>query len=82
MSKPRIIPPAVTELQTKASDVFMFASNGHGAWEAAVENLVAPAEEGAQPVQVEGLLVLEVITRARLDMLRLGVIVVSRRGDG
>ena len=29
-------------LQTKASDVFMFASNGHGAWEAAVENLVPP----------------------------------------
>jgi alanine-glyoxylate transaminase/serine-glyoxylate transaminase/serine-pyruvate transaminase len=52
-------------LQTQASDVFMFASNGHGAWEAAVENLVAPGEAVLIPgtghfseswaVQAEGL---------------------------
>ena len=29
-------------LQTTASDVFFYACNGHGAWEAAVENLVPP----------------------------------------
>ena len=31
-------------LQTQASDLYMFASNGHGAWEAAIENLVAPGQ--------------------------------------
>ena len=29
-------------LQTRAGDVFFYACNGHGAWEAAVENLVPP----------------------------------------
>ncbi len=29
-------------LKTAASDVFFYACNGHGAWEAAVENLVPP----------------------------------------
>ena len=29
-------------LQTAASDVFFYASNGHGAWEAAIENLLPP----------------------------------------
>lgn len=29
-------------LQTKASDVFFYACNGHGAWEAAIENLLPP----------------------------------------
>ncbi|MEO8203732.1 MAG: aminotransferase class V-fold PLP-dependent enzyme [Betaproteobacteria bacterium] len=31
-------------LQTKASDIFMFASNGHGAWEATIENVIAPGQ--------------------------------------
>ncbi len=31
-------------LQTSAADVFMFAANGHGAWEAVVENLAAAGE--------------------------------------
>jgi alanine-glyoxylate transaminase/serine-glyoxylate transaminase/serine-pyruvate transaminase len=31
-------------LQTRDSDLFMFASNGHGAWEATIENLVAPGQ--------------------------------------
>lgn len=31
-------------LQTRDSDLFMFASNGHGAWEATIENLLAPGE--------------------------------------
>lgn len=31
-------------LQTQHSDLFMFASNGHGVWEAAVENLLAPGQ--------------------------------------
>jgi alanine-glyoxylate transaminase/serine-glyoxylate transaminase/serine-pyruvate transaminase len=31
-------------LQTENSDVFMFASNGHGAWESAIENLLAPGQ--------------------------------------
>lgn len=31
-------------LQTKDADLYMYASNGHGAWEAAVENLVAPGQ--------------------------------------
>jgi alanine-glyoxylate transaminase/serine-glyoxylate transaminase/serine-pyruvate transaminase len=31
-------------LQTRESDLYMFASNGHGAWEATIENLVAPGQ--------------------------------------
>jgi len=31
-------------LRTNASDLYMFASNGHGAWEAAIENLIAPGQ--------------------------------------
>ena len=29
-------------LQTDAADVFLYISNGHGAWEATIENLLAP----------------------------------------
>jgi alanine-glyoxylate transaminase/serine-glyoxylate transaminase/serine-pyruvate transaminase len=29
-------------LQTRSSDVFFYAANGHGAWEAVIANLVAP----------------------------------------
>jgi alanine-glyoxylate transaminase / serine-glyoxylate transaminase / serine-pyruvate transaminase len=29
-------------LQTEKSEVFMFAANGHGAWESTIENLLAP----------------------------------------
>ena len=31
-------------LQTKQAEVFMFASNGHGVWEATIENLIAPGQ--------------------------------------
>jgi alanine-glyoxylate transaminase / serine-glyoxylate transaminase / serine-pyruvate transaminase len=31
-------------LQTRDSDVFMYAANGHGVWEAVIENLAAPGE--------------------------------------
>ena len=31
-------------LQTESADVFMFAANGHGAWESVVVNLVAPGQ--------------------------------------
>lgn len=31
-------------LHTGKSDVYMFASNGHGAWEATIENLLAPGQ--------------------------------------
>ena len=31
-------------LHTRAADVFLYAANGHGAWEAVIENLVAPGE--------------------------------------
>jgi alanine-glyoxylate transaminase/serine-glyoxylate transaminase/serine-pyruvate transaminase len=31
-------------LHTAGSDVFMYASNGHGVWEAVVENLTAPGD--------------------------------------
>ena len=31
-------------LQTRAADVFMYAANGHGVWEAVIENLAAPGE--------------------------------------
>lgn len=31
-------------LQTKDAALYMFASNGHGAWEAAIENLLAPGQ--------------------------------------
>ena len=31
-------------LQSDQADVFMFVSNGHGAWEATIENLLAPGQ--------------------------------------
>lgn len=31
-------------VQTRGSDVYMYASNGHGVWEAVVENLLAPGQ--------------------------------------
>jgi len=31
-------------LQTSVADVFMYAANGHGVWEAVIENLAAPGE--------------------------------------
>jgi alanine-glyoxylate transaminase / serine-glyoxylate transaminase / serine-pyruvate transaminase len=31
-------------LQSEAADIFLYAANGHGAWEAAIENLAAPSE--------------------------------------
>jgi alanine-glyoxylate transaminase/serine-glyoxylate transaminase/serine-pyruvate transaminase len=31
-------------LQSEAADIFIYAANGHGAWEAAIENLAAPGE--------------------------------------
>ena len=31
-------------LQSSAADIFMYAANGHGAWEAVIENLAAPGE--------------------------------------
>jgi alanine-glyoxylate transaminase/serine-glyoxylate transaminase/serine-pyruvate transaminase len=31
-------------LRTEAADLFLYAANGHGAWEAAIENLAGPAE--------------------------------------
>ena len=31
-------------MQTSSADVFMHAANGHGAWEAVIENLTAPGE--------------------------------------
>ncbi|MGP1685127.1 MAG: pyridoxal-phosphate-dependent aminotransferase family protein, partial [Giesbergeria sp.] len=31
-------------LQTDQADVFMYVSNGHGAWEATIENLLAPGQ--------------------------------------
>ncbi|HMC48110.1 MAG TPA: aminotransferase class V-fold PLP-dependent enzyme, partial [Caballeronia sp.] len=31
-------------LQTEQSDVFLYAANGHGAWEAVIANLVAPGQ--------------------------------------
>jgi alanine-glyoxylate transaminase / serine-glyoxylate transaminase / serine-pyruvate transaminase len=31
-------------LQTRAADVFLYAANGHGVWEAVIENLAAPGE--------------------------------------
>jgi alanine-glyoxylate transaminase / serine-glyoxylate transaminase / serine-pyruvate transaminase len=31
-------------LQTRQAEVFMFASNGHGVWEATIENLIAPGQ--------------------------------------
>lgn len=33
-----------TVLGTRDADVFMYASNGHGAWEAAIVNLLAPGQ--------------------------------------
>jgi alanine-glyoxylate transaminase/serine-glyoxylate transaminase/serine-pyruvate transaminase len=32
-------------LQTTKSDVFMYACNGHGAWEAVIANLLAPGQQ-------------------------------------
>ena len=52
-------------LQTEASDVYLYACNGHGAWEAAIANLIAPGKAALVPgvghfseswaVQTEGL---------------------------
>jgi alanine-glyoxylate transaminase/serine-glyoxylate transaminase/serine-pyruvate transaminase len=52
-------------LQTEASDVYLYACNGHGAWEAVIANLIAPGQAALVPgvghfseswaVQTEGL---------------------------
>jgi alanine-glyoxylate transaminase / serine-glyoxylate transaminase / serine-pyruvate transaminase len=52
-------------LHTSAADIFMYAANGHGVWEAVIENLLAPGETVLVPatghfseswaVQAEGL---------------------------
>ena len=52
-------------LQTERSDVYLYACNGHGAWEAAIANLIAPGKAALVPgighfseswaVQTEGL---------------------------
>ena len=52
-------------LQTGRSDVYLYACNGHGAWEAAIANLIAPGKAALVPgighfseswaVQTEGL---------------------------
>ena len=36
-------------LETNSADVFMYVSNGHGAWEAATENLLAPGQAALIP---------------------------------
>ncbi len=36
-------------LQTKSAELYMFAANGHGAWEAAIENLLAPGQAALIP---------------------------------
>lgn len=36
-------------LQTRDSDVFLYATNGHGAWEAVIVNLVAPGQRVLVP---------------------------------
>jgi alanine-glyoxylate transaminase/serine-glyoxylate transaminase/serine-pyruvate transaminase len=36
-------------LQTTKAEIFMFASNGHGAWEATIENLIAPGQTVLMP---------------------------------
>lgn len=36
-------------LQTTKGEIFMFASNGHGAWEATIENLIAPGQTVLMP---------------------------------
>ena len=36
-------------LQTAQAEVFMYAANGHGAWEATTENLLAPGEAALIP---------------------------------
>ena len=51
-------------LQTDHADVFLYISNGHGAWEATIENLLAPGQAVLIPgtghfsqqwaIQVEG----------------------------
>jgi alanine-glyoxylate transaminase / serine-glyoxylate transaminase / serine-pyruvate transaminase len=52
-------------LRTEASDVYLYACNGHGAWEAVIANLIAPGKAALVPgvghfseswaVQTEGL---------------------------
>ena len=52
-------------LQTERSDVYLYACNGHGAWEAAIANLIAPDKAALVPgighfseswaIQTEGL---------------------------
>jgi alanine-glyoxylate transaminase/serine-glyoxylate transaminase/serine-pyruvate transaminase len=34
-------------LHTANADVYMYAANGHGVWEAAIANLLAPGQRGA-----------------------------------
>jgi len=36
-------------LRTQHSDLYMYASNGHGAWEAAIQNLLAPGRAALIP---------------------------------
>ena len=36
-------------LRTTKAEIFMFASNGHGAWEATIENLIAPSQTVLMP---------------------------------
>ena len=36
-------------LQTEAADVFFYASNGHGVWEAVVQNLIPPGGAALVP---------------------------------
>ena len=36
-------------LRTTRAEIFMFASNGHGAWEATIENLIAPGQTVLMP---------------------------------
>ena len=36
-------------LQTEAADLFLYATNGHGAWEAVIANLVAPGQSVLVP---------------------------------
>ncbi len=36
-------------LQTRHSDIFLYATNGHGAWEAVIANLLSPGEQVLVP---------------------------------
>ena len=36
-------------LRTKEADIFMFAANGHGAWETTIENVIAPGQAALIP---------------------------------